>query len=59
MRMGQGVRTGLGYGGITCVFFYFYFFIQFPNENQTDRLSEKFSSVLSIYLSHLFLFWLH
>ena len=33
MRMGQGVRTGLGHGGITCVlqtqfssFFFFFFF---------------------------------
>ena len=24
MRMGQGVRTGLGHGGITCVFFCFF-----------------------------------
>ena len=34
MRMGQGVRTGLGHGGITCVlqtqfssFFFFFFFV--------------------------------
>ena len=34
MRMGQGVRTGLGYGGITCVlqtqfFIYIYIYIYF------------------------------
>ena len=34
MRMGQGVRTGIGHGGITCVlqtqfssFFFFFFFL--------------------------------
>ena len=37
MRMGQGVRTGLGHGGITCVlqtqfssvFFFFFLFVCF------------------------------
>ena len=35
MRMGQGVMTGLGHGGITCVLqtqfssFFFYYFIFF------------------------------
>ena len=36
MGMGQGVRAGLGYGGITCVlqtqfsrFFFFFFFCKF------------------------------
>ena len=32
MRMGQGVRTGLGHGGITCVsqtqFSFFFFFFE-------------------------------
>ena len=41
MRMGQGVRTGLGHGGITCVLqtqfssLLFYFF--FDNNNKGEQ----------------------
>ena len=42
MRMGQGVRTGLGHGGITCVlqtqfssFFFFFNYSVFKESNCT------------------------
>ena len=57
MRMGQGVRTGLGHGGITCVlqtqvsvvvfsFFFFLFFLLtgFSISNKTASKSLKFSA---------------
>ena len=37
MRMGQGVRTGLGHGGITCVLqtqFSSFFFINYTKYNK-------------------------
>ena len=56
MRMGQGVRTGLGHGGITCVlqtqvsvvvfsfFFYFFLLTGFSISNKTASKSLKFSA---------------
>ena len=52
MRMGQGVRTGLGQGGITCVLQ-----TQFSSSNLDSSLS-KFTNVevpLYVQLPHKFL----
>ena len=57
VRMVQGVRTGLGHGGITCVlqtqfssFFYYYFFLRFHVQNSCHL---DFFSWIILCLSHL------
>ena len=43
MRMGQGVRTGLGHGGITCVLqtqFSSFFFCKILDDRQSFSLLE-------------------
>ena len=49
MRMGQGVRTGLGHGGITCVlqtqlFRFFFSRVYIYTENLIGKLLQLFSA---------------
>ena len=61
MRMGQGVRTGLGHGGITCVlqtqfssFFFFFFFFCWKTER--SFCSAKTSHIFSAKIGKIFMF---
>ena len=64
MRMGQGVRTSIGHGGITCVlqtqfssFFFFFLFFCFAFVTSLERhkvsvhISDLFNS-LNFYLDY-------
>ena len=59
MRMGQGVKTGLGHGGITCVlqtqfssFIYFYINLQWWPRTSGGRL--RFAHAITHLLRHRF-----
>ena len=61
MRMGQGVRTGLGHGGI-CVlqtqfssfFFFFFFFLDLKKFKASVIVVEKFYILFPVSLSRNF-----